>query len=326
MADEGLTLRDIKRQERLEKRGGGLGRLPPYFWQQAGDLRTQLQQALRECGPGNSARYIDLHEDLKRLEGLLREITVNRERKLLLAAHEAVSGLRPDLNHLEKREKPLFEDLKRVLGNYRQQVFTGPEPPASSPAPGLEGSLEVIGSEGARTKGVDESPTAPGFEPSRVPLAPSVPQPSPSTPLTSPGSIPTSAAAGVPETASTREPDLQGPTGPGETEPLPDEVGAGQDGRDPLPGDAKQDAEQDTEPPDDTATQLVRVLEDQPPFTGIDAKVYTLKTQDVLTLPAFNARRLAEVGAVAPIESLARMRPENGSRPDEMVQQASTGG
>ena len=44
--------------------------------------------------------------------------------------------------------------------------------------------------------------------------------------------------------------------------------------------------------------ELARVLEDLPTFTGIDARNYTLKAEDVVTLPLFNARILLESGAV----------------------------
>ncbi len=314
MADEGLSLRDIKRQERLEKRGGGLGRLPPSFWQQSSALRTQLQQALRECGPSDSSRYIDLHEDLKRLEGLLREITVNRERKLLLAAHEAVSGLRPDLTHMEKREQPLFEDLKRVLGNYRQQVFTGPEPPATTPGMTPEvTSTEMPPTADTPITEVDgPSPSLepePPVEPIDPPLSTSDVEPT--EPAEPAPAIPAAAASG----------------------PAPDDTGseAPADEVPPLMGTTQETDPDDSpqapmEPVDDTATQMVRVVEDQPPFTGIDAQVYTLKAQDVLSLPVFNAQRLAEVGAVVPIQGLAPPSSANEGRPDGTGEQAAKGG
>lgn len=312
MADEGLSLRDIKRQERLEKRGGGLGRLPPAFWQQAGALRIQLQQALRECGTGNSSRYIDLHEDLKRLEGLLREITVNRERKLLLAAHEAVSGLRPDLKHLEEREKPLFEDLKRVLSIYRQQVFTGPEPhPATPGVEQEEVSTGMTGSDEPQAKTDDEVPSSREPEPSVEPIDTSE-STSPAKPIPPVSGTPTQEVS--PQGSGTMMTEARSDDGPPleEVEQGPDQVLTALDTTD--------------EPLDDTATQLVRVVEDQPPFTGIDARVYTLKAQDVLSLPVFNAQRLAEIGVVVVIDSLDRPSPAKGKPSEKIDTQATKGG
>ncbi len=305
MADEGLSLRDIKRQERLEKRGGGLGRLPASFWLEAAKLRSTLQQALRDCGPADSTRYIDLHEDLKRLESLLREITVNRERKLLLAAHEAVSGLRPDLAHLEEREKPLFEDLKRVLTVYRQQVFTGPElpeprtptveeeeGPEATPLAGPEGEAKgsalpsvmepvvepaMVEDPGA---GLDPTLEIPPPEPTKEPLL------TPPEPDTRTESEPT-----VPKPADGPEPSSSSPPS---SSPLPSSS--------PSPRDLWGEEDVGSDPASEY--QLVRVLEEHPPFTGLDARIYTLKVQDVISMPALNARRLIEVGVLAPIKAL----------------------
>ena len=42
----------------------------------------------------------------------------------------------------------------------------------------------------------------------------------------------------------------------------------------------------------------VRVLEDLPTFTGMDAKNYTLKSGDTESIPKYNARMLSDAGKV----------------------------
>jgi len=42
----------------------------------------------------------------------------------------------------------------------------------------------------------------------------------------------------------------------------------------------------------------IKVLEDLPTFTGMDAKNYTLKNKDIVLIPLYNARMLSEAGKV----------------------------
>ena len=42
----------------------------------------------------------------------------------------------------------------------------------------------------------------------------------------------------------------------------------------------------------------IKVLEDLPTFTGMDAKNYTLKNNDIVSIPLYNARMLSEAGKV----------------------------
>jgi len=42
----------------------------------------------------------------------------------------------------------------------------------------------------------------------------------------------------------------------------------------------------------------IKVLEDLPTFTGMDAKNYTLKNNDVVSIPIYNARMLSDAGKV----------------------------
>ena len=42
----------------------------------------------------------------------------------------------------------------------------------------------------------------------------------------------------------------------------------------------------------------IKVLEDLPTFTGMDAKNYTLKNKDIVSIPIYNARMLSDAGKV----------------------------
>jgi DNA replication initiation complex subunit (GINS family) len=56
---------------------------------------------------------------------------------------------------------------------------------------------------------------------------------------------------------------------------------------------------------DDSEALLVRVLEDLPTFTGLDARNYSLKANDVAHIPLYNARMLLEAGKVERLEGEA---------------------
>ena len=49
---------------------------------------------------------------------------------------------------------------------------------------------------------------------------------------------------------------------------------------------------------DNSEYLYVKVLEDLPTFTGMDAKNYTLKTGDTESIPKYNARMLSDAGKV----------------------------
>ena len=42
----------------------------------------------------------------------------------------------------------------------------------------------------------------------------------------------------------------------------------------------------------------IKVLEDLPTFTGMDAKNYSLKSNDIVSIPIYNARMLSDAGKV----------------------------
>ena len=55
----------------------------------------------------------------------------------------------------------------------------------------------------------------------------------------------------------------------------------------------------------DSGALLVRVLEDLPTFTGLDARNYSLRANDVVHVPLYNARILLEAGKVERLEDEA---------------------
>jgi DNA replication factor GINS len=76
----------------------------------------------------------------------------------------------------------------------------------------------------------------------------------------------------------------------------------------PAPKPAVPESEPDAAAPadiDGSEALLVRVLEDLPTFTGLDARNYSLKANDVAHIPLYNARMLLEAGKVERLEEEA---------------------
>ena len=61
---------------------------------------------------------------------------------------------------------------------------------------------------------------------------------------------------------------------------------------------AKESKPDIEEKPDNSEYLSVKVLEDLPTFTGMDAKNYTLKSGDTESIPKYNARMLSDAGKV----------------------------
>ena len=56
--------------------------------------------------------------------------------------------------------------------------------------------------------------------------------------------------------------------------------------------------EKTVDEPDNSEYLNIKVLEDLPTFTGMDAKNYTLKNGDTVSIPKYNARMLSDAGKV----------------------------
>ena len=56
--------------------------------------------------------------------------------------------------------------------------------------------------------------------------------------------------------------------------------------------------EKTVDEPDNSEYLNIKVLEDLPTFTGMDAKNYTLKNGDIVSIPKYNARMLSDAGKV----------------------------
>ena len=69
----------------------------------------------------------------------------------------------------------------------------------------------------------------------------------------------------------------------------------------PVPEEKKIEPEEKTakkiEPRNDEYIEI-KVLEDLPTFTGMDAKNYSLKNKDIVSIPIYNARILSDAGKV----------------------------
>lgn len=122
---EELTLRDIKRVERLESNAKKLIKLErdffPRLFTHIKKLREEYNKAQVESP--TSAKTLILADDLKKIEALAKDIYVRRERKIVLLALEYVNGARQNIKFLTEWERETFNQLVEVLEKGRNKFL-----------------------------------------------------------------------------------------------------------------------------------------------------------------------------------------------------------
>ena len=124
MADE-LTLRDIKRIERLETKAKRLTKLEKDFFLRVFELIDHLKREYKKAKNESpeSSKTLVLGDDLKKIESLLKDIYARRERKVVLLALESVNGATHDLKLLSSKEKETFNYLVITLSDGRNRFY-----------------------------------------------------------------------------------------------------------------------------------------------------------------------------------------------------------
>lgn len=120
-------LRRILELERLHKvrKNRALTKLQLDFYSELGEYLSKLEQEFQaeyKARP-SSQKALLLREELERAKRLTELIYSEREEKILSAACSAARGGKPDLKHLSKEEKKLYDELLSSLTRTRAQLF-----------------------------------------------------------------------------------------------------------------------------------------------------------------------------------------------------------
>lgn len=267
------------------------------------DLRRERAAAAEEAAePFDSPRVTRLTDRIRTAEQTLEAIYEKRVGKVVKSATFAAADLPAEADGMTTEEADLFETLVAEIEANRETVL-GRLDDADDDLPGSD-VLDTEGDDvpaanamggGEGTANADRSPGEPNptSEPADVDR-----QASTDAPTTAadepPAGEPSEPAAGR---AEPEPPDGAGPESPDE----PDQVGDG--GEATAAGERAVESPATDEPEaSDVERELVRITEDVGAILGVDDREYDLAEDDVVTLPAANARPLIEQGVAERLE------------------------
>jgi DNA replication factor GINS len=292
-----------------ERGSDGLQELRESFYADAtafiADLRRERAAAAEDADdPFDSPRVTRLTDRIRTAEQTLEAIYEKRVGKVVEAATFAAAGLPAEADGMTVEEADLFETLVAEIEANRETVL-GRLEVADDDLPGSD-AVAVDGDDAGPNAGAggaghgtaDRPPGAPD------PNGPDATEPEPPTE----GRPPPESSSESTRAEPPDEPDPNGEEGaepPDEPDPDSEEKAEPPDEPDQL----RDGGEAATEPPSaeapeasDVERELVRITEDVGAILGVDDREYDLAEDDVVTLPAANARPLIEQGVAERLE------------------------
>ena len=261
-----MNLEDLRAAQADERASDSLQPLPATFYEQAADYlaerraeRDRLADGLDD--PFGSDEVRRLTDEIETAEEVVEAIYERRVGKVVKRASLAAAGMPADDEGLTEEERALFADLVARIEANRETV------------------LDVLdGEAGTADEGVGSSPTSTDDGGSSGDAAPPTPPDDPPATSGSPpleGGVEVTDGATVDAAGGSSSEDAAAP----EERPEPD----GGSTTAPAPG------------VDERVT--VRITADVGEVYGVDDRVYALADEDVVSLPAPNARPLLDRGA-----------------------------
>jgi len=306
-----------------ERGSDGLQELRESFYADAtafiADLRRERAAAAEDADdPFDSPRVTRLTDRIRTAEQTLEAIYEKRVGKVVEAATFAAAGLPAEADGMTVEEADLFETLVAEIEANRETVL-GRLEVADDALPGSD-AVAVDGDDAGPNAGAggaghgtaERSPGAPD------PNGPDATEPEPPTERRPPPeSSSESTPAEPPDEPDTDREEGGEPSAEPETdreeggepsaEPDPDREEGGEPPDE--PDQLRDGGEAATEPPSADATEapdvereLVRITADVGAILGVDDREYDLAEDDVVTLPAANARPLIEQGVAERLE------------------------
>ena len=309
--DELQSVRDRERQtDKLQQ-------LRESFYADAGEFIQQLRRereraAGRADDPFDSPEVTRLTDEINTAEGTVEAIFERRIGKIVKAASLAAADQPLDAEGMTAEETVLFDDLVDDIVATRQRVFdTLDGEPTEDPDPASghdERTSEPGGDAGENadpTRRPDEAAGRagpPGREADGVAAADLMGDGT----ETGTGPDSGSGAGTGPGSDHGGEPGPESGSDPGRgSEGTPAVAGTAETGESGSPGSGNGPGEGDSPVRKDGGTvarETVRITDDVGEIFGVDEREYDLVTDDVVQLPAENARPLVERGAAERLE------------------------
>ena len=122
MADDLMTLRDLRVQTFKERREGRLTKLPLAFYNRMKKLESQIRQVI-ESAKDDLNRFEKANADIRKFMDMKLELHKHRERKLTDLAREKVNGQSPDTENAHKTEMEYLVALCGVIEKHRKNTL-----------------------------------------------------------------------------------------------------------------------------------------------------------------------------------------------------------
>ncbi|ARS91169.1 hypothetical protein [Natrarchaeobaculum aegyptiacum] len=302
-----MNLDELRSVQSTERQKDSLQNLRPSFYREVGEYIADLEAerdriADQVDDPFSSPEVSRLTDEIETARDVVEAIYERRMGKLVKQASLAAAGLNADDEGLTAEEEDLFEDLVSRIESNKSRVLdvlevrddaTG----ATASDPAATGDESRTGERAAAEQG--GPPPAPPDEPLDEPSDPS-----------SAGLSPADAMGGDGEVPSVEEPvaaesETTDPEPPAERSSGTDRTRADGSAGSDRPSEAGEETEG---PATDAATTTdvdrvtVKITRDLGSILGVDAREYTLETDDVVTLPEENATPLVEREAAERLE------------------------
>jgi len=276
-----MNLERLRAAQAQEREADSLRALPDSFYREVAeyieDLRRERSQAADSAAdPFGSEQVRRLTEEIENAEEVAEALYERRVGKLVKRASLAAAGVPTDEEGLTAEEAELFADLVAQIEAHREEVLasfaTSGDGPRRSPGPATSAEGPDRDTE-ATTADADATATDAGTEQAF-----------------DAGDAMGGGPAESDTTERTNESDAP-PTPPDEP---PEDDDADADGSDADDAAADESTGDEGAGASDTERVTLRITRDVGEVFGVDERVYDLASEDVVTLPAANAKPLLD--------------------------------
>jgi DNA replication factor GINS len=279
-----MNLEDLQSARNRERRTDSLQSLPDSFYTDAGafvgELRARREEvAAAAADPFDSAEVNQLTNSIKTAENTIEAIYERRVGKVVKLASLDAAGMSADDAELTSEERDLFDTLTGAIERNRQ-VTLGT----------AEGKIEAATEPDERTTEEGEATTASTPTGSEPPSKGASTDPDPAAEE--------SVSNGVSDEKAIDANGSQGRTGGGleaaDAMGAPAGTAPTETDTDPAAGSDPDGAVPEEDDTDTIDRATVRITRDVGEIMGIDGRNYRLTSDDVIQLPAANARPLVD--------------------------------
>jgi len=296
-----MNLDELRAVQNGERATDSLQALRDSFYVDVADYVESLREERASHAESAADPFADpevsrLTDEIEMAEQVAEAIYERRVGKIVKQASLAAAGMDGDTEGLTGEEQQLHDDLVARIEENKGHVLDvlAGEAVTTQGATGPGDERDTTGT------GTDRDPVSPGDVPPEVEQAAGTGQQAGSSTPTddSPGVDAADLMGDTPSTGESTAANAQ--STPDDSAAAADDAAARDDGRptdDPAAGAAGEPA-----PDRSTERETVRITRDVGEIFGVDEHVYTLESDDVVTLPAENAAPLLEREAAEKLE------------------------